>query len=234
MFKSRVLYVAPVVALLSLGCVGKSLTAAGKALVLPDPTVDEPAAMAMMAMSKSQPTAVFAGGCFWGVDAVFKHVRGVTRVTSGYAGGAASTAQYEVVSTGRTGHAETVEVVYDRSQISYGQLLKIFFSVAHDPTELNRQGPDTGPQYRSVVFFTSDEQQRIGRAYIDQLNAAKVFPRPIVTEVVPLKGFYRAEDYHQNYLAQHPDQPYIRMFDQPKLENLRVQFPDRYVSQGTK
>ena len=181
-------------------------------------------------MAKSQPTAVLAGGCFWGVDAVFKHVRGVTRVTSGYAGGAANTAVYEVVGTGRTGHAESVEIVYDRSQISYGQLLKIFFTVAHDPTELNRQGPDEGPQYRSAIFFASDEQRRIGQAYIDQLNAAKVFPRPIVTEVAPLKGFYKAENYHQDYLALHPNAPYIRMFDQPKIENLRVQFPDRYVS----
>jgi peptide-methionine (S)-S-oxide reductase len=181
-------------------------------------------------MSKSQPTAVLAGGCFWGVDAVFKHVRGVTRVTSGYAGGARSTAVYELVGTGRTGHAESVEIVYDRSQISFGQLLKIFFTVAHDPTELNRQGPDEGPQYRSAIFFASDEQQRVAHAYIDQLNAAKAFPRPIVTEVAPLKGFYRAEDYHQNYLAQHPNSPYIRMFDQPKIEHLRIQFPDRYLS----
>jgi peptide-methionine (S)-S-oxide reductase len=227
MFDWRVRYLAAVLALLSLGCAGKSLTAAGTALVLPDPAVDEPA---VTAMSKSQPTAVLAGGCFWGVDAVFKHVHGVMRVTSGYAGGAASTAVYEVVGTGRTGHAESVEIVYDRSQISYGQLLKIFFTVAHDPTELNRQGPDEGPQYRSAIFFASDEQRRIGQAYIDQLNAAKVFPRTIVTEVVPLKGFYRAEDYHQDYLALHPNAPYIRMFDQPKIENLRMQFPDRFVS----
>jgi peptide-methionine (S)-S-oxide reductase len=227
MIDSRLRYLAPVVALLSLDCTGNALTAAGVGVKLPDPAVDGPVAMKM---AKDPPTAVFAGGCFWGVDAVFKHVRGVTRATSGYAGGAALTAQYDVVSTGRTGHAETVEIVYDRLQISYGQLLKIFFSVAHDPTELNRQGPDIGPQYRSVIFYTSDEQQRVGRAYINQLNAAKVFPRPIITEVVPLKGFYRAEDYHQDYLAQHPDQPYIKMFDMPKLHHLRTQFPDVYVN----
>jgi peptide-methionine (S)-S-oxide reductase len=220
----RILVVAT--ALLCAGCAGNAVTAAG-AVALPDPAVDEAVAMTM---SKNQPIAVFAGGCFWGVDAVFKHVRGVTRVTSGYSGGAASTAIYEVVGSGRTGHAESVEIVYNRSQISYGQLLKVFFAVAHDPTELNRQGPDEGPQYRSVIFFASDEQRRIGQAYINQLNAAKVFPRPIATEVVPLKMFYQAEDYHQNYLALHPDSPYIRRFDLPKVEQLRTQFPDLYVN----
>jgi len=195
------------------------------AVVLPDPAVDEP-----VAASKGQPAAVFAGGCFWGVDAVFKHVRGVTRVTSGYAGGSASTAVYDIVGTGRTGHAESVEILYDRSQITYGQLLKIFFSIAHDPTELNRQGPDVGPQYRSAIFFASGEQRRIGQAYIEQLNAARAFPRPIVTEVAPLKAFYQAEPYHQNYVARHPDIPYIRVYDLPKVEHLRIQFPDLYVS----
>jgi peptide-methionine (S)-S-oxide reductase len=213
-----------VIALVSLGCTGRAVTAAGRAVALPDPAVDEP-----VAMSKGEPTAVFAGGCFWGVDAVFKHVRGVKRVTSGYSGGSASTAVYEVVGSGRTGHAESVEIIYDRTQISYGQLLKIFFAVAHDPTELNRQGPDEGPQYRSVIFFASDEQRRIGQAYIDQLNAAKVFPRPIVTQVVALKAFYRAEGYHQNYAALHPDNPYIRFNDLPKVEHLRMQLPDLYV-----
>jgi peptide-methionine (S)-S-oxide reductase len=215
------LHLVVVAGLLSAGCAGSAMTA----VVLPDPAIDEP-----LAVSKGQPAAVFAGGCFWGVDAVFKHVRGVTRVTSGYAGGSASTALYEVVGTGRTGHAESVEIVYDRSQISYGQLLKIFFAIAHDPTELNRQGPDEGPEYRSVIFFASDEQRRIGSAYIDQLNAAGSFPRPIVTEVAPLKGFYQAEPYHQDYVARHPDMPYIRIYDLPKVENLRIRFPELYVS----
>jgi peptide-methionine (S)-S-oxide reductase len=213
-----------VTALLSAGCAGSAMTAAA-AVVLPDPAVDEP-----VATSKGQPAAVFAGGCFWGVDAVFKHVRGVTRVTSGYAGGSASTALYDIVGTGRTGHAESVEIIYDRSQISYGQLLKIFFSVAHDPTELNRQGPDVGSQYRSAIFFASEEQRRMGQAYIDQLNTARAFPRRLVTEVTPLKAFYQAEPYHQNYVARHPDIPYIRVYDLPKVEHLRVQFPDVYVS----
>jgi peptide-methionine (S)-S-oxide reductase len=160
---------------------------------------------------------------------VFKHVRGVKRVTAGYSGGSASTALYDIVGTGRTGHAESVEIVYDRSQISYGQLLKVFFAVAHDPTELNRQGPDEGPQYRSVIFFASEEQRRIGQAYIDQLKAAKVFARPIVTEVAPLKAFYQAEEYHQDYAARHPNLPYIFIYDLPKIERLRTQLPDLYV-----
>jgi peptide-methionine (S)-S-oxide reductase len=191
---------------------------------LPNAVVDE-----SLAASKDLPAAVLAGGCFWGVDAVFKHVRGVKNVTSGYSGGSASTAEYEVVSTGRTGHAESVRIVYDPAQITYGQLLKVFFSVAHDPTELNRQGPDEGPQYRSVIFVANEEQKRIAQAYIDQLNQAKVFARPIVTQVVGLTGFYRAEDYHQNYLAHHLDNPYIRINDLPKVENLRKQFPDLYM-----
>ena len=224
-FQLRVSHLVIVTALLTAGCADSAMTAAAAAVVLPDPAVDEPAAA-----SKGQPAAVFAGGCFWGVDAVFKHVRGVTRVTSGYAGGSASTAVYDVVGTGRTGHAESVEILYDRSQISYGQLLKIFFAIAHDPTELNRQGPDVGPQYRSAIFFASEEQRRIGQAYIDQLNAARAFPRPIVTEVAPLRAFYQAEPYHQNYVARHPDLPYIRVYDLPKVEHLRVQFPDLYVT----
>ena len=224
-FQLRVCHLVVVTALVTAGCADSAMTAAAAAVVLPDPAVDEPAAA-----SKGQPAAVFAGGCFWGVDAVFKHVRGVTRVTSGYAGGSASTAVYDVVGTGRTGHAESVEILYDRSQISYGQLLKIFFAIAHDPTELNRQGPDVGPQYRSAIFFASEEQRRVGQAYIDQLNAARAFPRPIVTEVAPLKAFYQAEPYHQNYVARHPDTPYIMVYDLPKVEHLRIQFPDLYVS----
>ena len=177
---------------------------------------------------KGAQTAVFSGGCFWGVDAVFKHVKGVSRVVSGYAGGGASTAEYEVVSTGTTGHAESVEVTYDPSQVSYGDLLKVFFYAAHDPTELNRQGPDSGTQYRSAIFFTNAEQKKIADDYIAQLDHAKTFPEPIVTQVVPLKGFYPAEAYHQNYLERHPDNPYIVINDLPKLDLLREKFPQLY------
>jgi len=173
-------------------------------------------------------TAVFAGGCFWGVDGVFKHVKGVTRVVSGYAGGQAPTAHYEVVSTGTTGHAESVEVTYDPSLVSYDDLLKVFFLVAHDPTELNRQGPDEGTQYRSAIFFTDAEQRKIADDYIAKLKREKMFSDPIVTQVVPLKAFYPAEDYHQNYLERHPDNPYIAINDLPKIEILREKFPKLY------
>ncbi len=176
----------------------------------------------------TQQTAVFAGGCFWGVNAVFKHVKGVDRVVAGYAGGGASTAQYETVSTGTTGHAESVEVAYDPSQVSYGDLLKVFFYAAHDPTELNRQGPDEGAQYRSAIFYTNADQKKIADAYIAQLDRAKAFPEPIVTQVVSLKGFYPAEAYHQNYLERHPDNPYIVINDLPKLDLLREKFPQLY------
>ena len=193
------------------------------AVVLPNPAVDEsPSA------KSTQETAVFAGGCFWGVQAVFQHVKGVISATSGYSGGPSIAAEYEVVSTGTTGHAESVKVVYDPAKISYGQLLKVFFSVAHDPTELNRQGPDTGTQYRSVIFYNSDQQKRIAQAYIVQLDQAKVFPRAIVTQVAPLKAFYPAEAYHQNYATLHPDNPYIRYNDLPKVANLQQQFPNLY------
>ena len=175
-----------------------------------------------------QRTAVFAGGCFWGVDAVFKHVKGVDRVVSGYAGGASATAEYEVVSTGTTGHAESVEVTYDPSQVSYGDLLEVFFNVAHNPTELDRQGPDTGSQYRSAIFVTSAQQKKLADAYIAELTRAKAFPDPIVTQVVALKGFYPAEAYHQNYLERHPDNPYIVFNDLPKLELLREKYPKLY------
>jgi peptide-methionine (S)-S-oxide reductase len=173
-------------------------------------------------------TAVFAGGCFWGVDAVFKHVKGVTDVVSGYSGGAADTAHYEMVSRGNTGHAESVRVRFDPAQVSYRQLLEVFFSVAHDPTQLNRQGPDTGSQYRSAIFYTSGEQQQAAQQYIRQLTAAKTFSDPIVTQVVPLQAFYPAEEHHQNYLALHPLQPYIVFNDMPKLSHLREQFPALY------
>ncbi len=176
----------------------------------------------------AQQTAVFAGGCFWGVDAVYKHVKGVTEVVSGYSGGEASTAHYEIVSEGTTGHAESVQVRFDPAKVSYLQLLKVFFSVAHNPTQLNFQGPDSGTQYRSAIFYTSAEQQQQAQSYIQQLTATKTFSSPIVTQVVPLKQFYAAEDHHQNYLALHPYQPYIVVHDKPKLEQLRKQFPALY------
>lgn len=173
-------------------------------------------------------TAVFAGGCFWGVDAVFRHVKGVAEVESGYAGGQAATAHYEQVSTGVTGHAEAVRVRFDPAQVSYPQLLQVFFSVAHDPTQLNRQGPDVGSQYRSAIFFLDPEQEKAAQAYIQQLTAAHSFSRPIVTQVVALQQFHPAEAYHQNYLALHPRQPYIVFNDLPKLEALRKQYPALY------
>ena len=192
---------------------------------LPAPSLDIPAASV-----KGPQTAVFAGGCFWGVEAVYRHVKGVSKAVSGYAGGTATTADYERVSTGTTGHAESVEVTYDPAQVSYGELLRIFFSVAHDPTQLNRQGPDYGTQYRSAIFTTSADQKRIAQAYIDQLGQAKAFPSPIVTQVVALPEFYPAEGYHQNYLALHPNQPYIVVHDLPKLAQLKQQFPERYLA----
>jgi peptide-methionine (S)-S-oxide reductase len=178
--------------------------------------------------TKTNDVAVLAGGCFWGVDAVFKHVRGVKDVVSGYSGGDAKTAEYEVVSTGRTGHAESVKITYDPSKIAYEELLRVFFSVATDPTQLNRQGPDEGTQYRSVIFYADDEQKQTAIAYIDQLNKAGVFSGPIVTQVVPLEHFYAAEPYHQDYLAQHPDNPYIIYNDLPKLRALKKEFPGLY------
>jgi peptide-methionine (S)-S-oxide reductase len=198
---------------------------ASAATVIPDPAVDE-----TLASQKGQETVVVSGGCFWGIQAVFQHVKGVTSATSGYSGGTVKNPNYEQVSSGETGHAESVEIVYDPSKITLGQLLKVFFSVAHDPTELNRQGPDTGTQYRSIIFFSNTDQQRIAQSYVDQLNQSKVFASPIVTQIVPLKAFYRAEDYHQNYATEHPDNPYIAMFDLPKLKNLQQQFPSLYVA----
>ncbi len=194
------------------------------AVQLPDPKVDAPRATA-----PGTQTAVFAGGCFWGIEAVFEHVKGVTNVVSGYSGGAAATANYDRVSSGSTGHAESVRVTYDPSRISYGQLLKVFFSVAHDPTQLNRQGPDIGTQYRSAIFFANDEQRRVADAYIAQLQAARVYGRPIVTEAKQLAAFYEAEAYHQDYAAHHPNQPYIVIHDLPKVANLQRQFPALYV-----
>jgi peptide-methionine (S)-S-oxide reductase len=198
-------------------------TVTASATVIPDPVLDSP-----LTSSKGEQIAVLAGGCFWGVEAVFEHVKGVTDVKSGYSGGSRATAQYEKVGSGETGHAESVRIVYDSSQISYGQLLKVFFSVAHDPTELNRQGPDTGSQYRSAIFYANEEQKRIAQAYIDQLNRAKVFARPIATQVAALASFNEAEAYHQNYLVRHLDEPYIVVNDLPKIENLRKQLPALY------
>lgn len=191
---------------------------------LPSPAVDAP-----IAAAKAEQSAVVAGGCFWGIQAVFQHVKGVLSATSGYSGGAADSAQYDLVSTGETGHAESVRIVYDPSQITYGQLLRVFFSVAHDPTQLNRQGPDLGSQYRSAIFYGNDEQKRIAEAYVAQLAAAKAFQRAIVTQVVPLKGFYPAEPYHQNYAERHPYDPYIVYNDAPKVTRLRSLFPDLYT-----
>jgi peptide-methionine (S)-S-oxide reductase len=193
-------------------------------LPVPPPKLDPPFA------GSAPQTAVLAGGCFWGVDAVFKHVKGVSKVVSGYAGGEAKTAQYETVGTGRTGHAESVQITFDPSQITYGQLLRVFFSAAHDPTELNRQGPDEGTQYRSAIFYAGDDQKQVAEAYITQLNESKVFRKKVVTQVAPLKGFYPAESYHQNYLALHPDNPYIVYNDLPKLGELKKQFPELYRS----
>ena len=189
----------------------------------PAPAIDAP-----LATAKSQQTAVFSGGCFWGVQAVFEHLKGVSSATSGYAGGYVKSPSYESVSLGVTGHAETVSVVYDSSKLTYGQLLMVFFSVAHDPTQWNRQGPDTGSQYRSAIFYTSEEQERIAQAYIALLDAAKVYSRPIVTRVEPFQAFYRAESYHQDYLKNNPANPYIVYNDLPKLENLKRVFPNLY------
>lgn len=175
-------------------------------------------------------TAVLAGGCFWGVDAVYKHLKGVKKVVAGYSGGSAQTANYTLVGTGTTGHAEAVQITYDPSQIAYTDLLKVFFAVAHDPTELNRQGPDVGPQYRSAIFYADAQQKELAERYIAQLGAAKTFGKPIVTQVAALDKFYPAEAYHQNYVALHPDQPYIVMYDLPKLEALKKQFPAWYRS----
>jgi peptide-methionine (S)-S-oxide reductase len=197
-----------------------SLTFAASKSTFPDPVVDQ-----TKAAERGKETAVLAGGCFWGVEAVFDHLKGVTDVVSGFSGGEKSTAHYETVSMGRTGHAESVKITYDPSRITYGELLKVYFAVAHDPTEVNRQGPDTGTQYRSAIFYADEEQKKIAEAYIKQLDEAKVFSRPIATQVVPLKGFYAAESYHQKYLQNHLDQPYIVYNDLPKLAALKKQYP---------
>ncbi|HTB04395.1 MAG TPA: peptide-methionine (S)-S-oxide reductase MsrA [Bradyrhizobium sp.] len=200
--------------------------AAEDAVVIPAPSID-------VKPTDGLQTAVIAGGCFWGVQGVFQHTAGVVNAVSGYAGGSKATADYHTVSTGSTGHAESVEIKFDPQKISYGKLLQIFFSVAHDPTQLNRQGPDSGTQYRSAIFTTSDEQKKVADAYIAQLNAAKVYKRPIVTKVSPLEGFYPAEAYHQDYLTLNPTQPYIAYNDIPKVENLKKLFADNYLEKPT-
>src|SRR5271165_147533 len=209
---------------LVLGVFLSFLACAGSQGPIPPPNEDQP-----LAKSSGKHTAVFAGGCFWGTQAVFERVKGVVSTAAGYAGGSAITATYKQVITETTGHAESVEVVYDPSRITYGTLLRIYFSVAHDPTQLNRQGPDVGTSYRSSIFYADETQKRIANAYIAQLDAAKVFPKPIVTQVAPLQGFYRAEDYHQDYALKNPDNPYILVCDRPKIAALKQQFPELFV-----
>jgi peptide-methionine (S)-S-oxide reductase len=200
--------------------------AAEEAVIIPAPAMDASSASGMQ-------TAVLAGGCFWGVQGVFQHTLGVVNAVSGYAGGNKATADYNMVSTGTTGHAESVEIKYDPRKISYGKILQIFFSVVHDPTQLNRQGPDSGPQYRSAIFTTNDEQKKVAEAYIAQLNAAKVYKKPIATKVGPLEAFFPAEAYHQDYLTLHPNQPYIAYNDIPKVENLKKVFAENYAEKPT-
>lgn len=213
-----------------LGCaIGAILFVANRVNAAPKTPIPSAKADVPLASSSGKQKAVFAGGCFWGTQAVFERVKGVLNTTAGYAGGSAATATYDQVTTETTGHAESVEVVYDPSKITYGQLLRIFFSVAHDPTQLNRQGPDVGSSYRSAIFYVNDDQKRIAAAYIAQLDRAKIFPKPIVTEVTPLKGFYRAEDYHQDYALHNPNNPYIQVCDRPRIEVLRQQFPELFV-----
>jgi len=202
-------------------------TASARSGALPSPVVDD-----ALAPAKSEVSTVFAGGCFWGIQAVFEHVKGVKSAISGYAGGKVASPSYEEVSSGTTGHAESVRVTYDPSQVTYGQLLRVFFSVAHDPTELNRQGPDVGTQYRSAIFYTSESQARIAKAYIDQLTKAKAFDKPIVTQVAPLNAFNVAEAYHQDYARLHPNQPYIYINDAPKVKNLKRDLASLYVEPG--
>lgn len=202
------------------------LSAAEEAVIIPAPATDA-------AVAGATETAVIAGGCFWGVQGVFQHTSGVINAVSGYAGGTKTSANYSAVSTGSTGHAEAVEIKYDPTKISYGKILQIYFSVAHDPTQLNRQGPDSGTQYRSEIFTTSAEQKKVADAYIAQLNAAKVFKKPIVTKISALDNFYPAEDYHQDYLTLHPNQPYIAVNDLPKVENLKKIFAQNYVAKPT-
>jgi peptide-methionine (S)-S-oxide reductase len=207
-----------VCALLPLG----SSAAAEQAVAIPAPAVDSPKAAGALQ------TAVLAGGCFWGVQGVYEHLNGVRRVVAGYSGGQRSTARYEIVGQGDSGHAESVQITYDPQEVTYGEILQVFFSVVHDPTQLNRQGPDTGPQYRSVIFYADESQKKIAAAYVAQLDKAGVFHAPIVTHVDALRGFYEAEGYHQDYLLHNPNNPYIAYNDLPKIRELQKLFPDRY------
>jgi peptide-methionine (S)-S-oxide reductase len=221
MFRSHFFYLAICVVLAAFG-ISLWLHAQTRGRI-PAPKDDLP-----LADHSAKETAVFAGGCFWGTQSVFERVKGVVATTAGYSGGSAATATYDQVTTETTGHAESVKVVYDPSRITYGKLLQIFFSVVHDPTQLNRQGNDVGTSYRSVIFYSNDAQRKIATAYIAQLDAARVFHQPIVTQVVPLQGFYDAESYHQDYALHNPDNPYILVCDRPKVEALRKEFPDLF------
>jgi len=214
------------VAMISIFLAGAMACQAGSGATgtVPAPAVDQP-----KAATAAKQTATVAGGCFWGIQAVFQHVKGVLSATSGYSGGTVKNPDYETVSSGSTGHAESVQIVYDPSQVTYGELLRVFFSVAHDPTQLNRQDPDEGTQYRSVIFYGNDEQKKIAEAYIAQLEQAKVYRHKIVTQVVPLQAFYPAEGYHQNFATLHPNHPYIVYNDAPKVANLRKEFPEMYT-----
>ena len=224
LFFTKVLIVLSFLAAVGCGIASSSATSVNVKDPAPAPVTE-----ATPSIPKGMQTAVFAGGCFWGVDAVFKHVKGVIDVKSGYSGGEAKTAQYERVSDGDTGHAESVRVTFDPTKVTYIQLLTVFFSVVHDPTELNRQGPDTGTQYRSAIFYAGEDQKKAALDYIDAIDKSKAFSKPVVTQVVPLTQFYEAEAYHQNYLALHPNQPYIVINDKPKVEALKTKFPDLYV-----
>ena len=219
-------FVAPLsIALLAGAAISLTQSESRPASAVPVPA---PAIGAELRTGAPLDTAVFAGGCFWGIEAVFEHIKGVRSAVSGYAGGKTTSPSYDEVSTGSTGHAESVRVVYDPAVVSYGQMLQVFFSVAHDPTQLNRQGPDHGTQYRSAIFYRTPDQQRAAEAYVRQLTAAKTFAKPIVTQIVPLTAFYPAEEYHQDYMAHHPNQPYIVYNDAPKVKRLELQFPQLY------
>jgi peptide-methionine (S)-S-oxide reductase len=209
-------------AVVTAAVIGRALSPERTSAALPEPVDARSVAGGTTAI------AVLAGGCFWGIEGVYEHVKGVVDVVSGYAGGTTANPSYDQVSAGVTGHAEAVLVTYDPAQVSYGELLKIFFSVAHDPTQLNRQGPDVGTQYRSAIYFSDAEQEKVAREYIAQLTSAKVFSRPIVTEVSALEKFYSAEEYHQDYMEHHPNQPYIVIHDRPKVKHLKEQFPQYY------
>jgi len=231
---SRLTLVVVFAGMAGIAACGRAQPSPGETPLATPPAPEAPLAAKPLPPQPGQAVAVVAGGCFWGVEAVYRHTRGVKTAVSGYAGGTAETATYALVSSGSTDHAESVEVTYDPSVITYDQILRIFFTVAHDPTELNRQGPDEGRQYRSAIFATDKEQERVARAYVARLNSEGAFPTPVVTEVVPLTRFYAAESYHQNYAALHPDEMYIRVNDAPKIERLREVFPDWFVTDKAK